>query len=792
MPQIISNFRQIVRLPEYLSRQPKQNARDYTTSSIGDGSTDARTAILAADSAGPVILPPGTYLIGSSMTLTKPISFAPGAILKPANRGVELTLTRFSAKLDQQVFDITNHGPATFTASGATLSSTAHNLQNGQKVWVSSTGTLPTGLAAATVYFIVNRTTDTFQLSATSGGSAITTTGAGSGTHSVKTYAPVITSNPLLTPENFGVIAGDSSAFVQAAINSVATRGEIVFPGSYSVKDLVIPSDKRIKLNGLGGAFVGLAAGGTFVMQTATNSLRDAPLSIEGFRFASSANTGIGVDLSRRINATITRCAFEQFETGLILHSALSNHVSDCVALTCNVGIKLRASLEASNGNSNLFTNCELYANNVGALVFANGTANPFYGNMFIGCVVQNNNTCGIAAIGTEKLVIVNTHFESNGTGSPTTVDGQDIPTCKMYVKDSSCTIKDSALGSGGVFAKCEDNSTIEFAGCSWATGNLVDDLDGTTSAHLFDTMEIPTGACSALVKSVPKFLRTTKYSHRLPVVMQTDRSLTNLVANQITPTLQNAAGIASQGTEADSVFGTVSYVVFAESLGNVSTHRILISPGLGTLQIGDRFAIAFLCKADQACKVRFDVTSGSFVSHDAIIGTQWQKIVLYAVAATSNTPNLFIYPLDTLGAKVSFSHVMICKTLAAEPENLALRVLENNAVNFSQYSPYLKNTPTLAMPAFSNADEQATSTLIAHSAVTVTGDSNAVWPVMVRGDGSPELQINSQAWATEGTIRVGDTVKLRLTSSGSNSTESIATLYYPEGSRAWSVTTEA
>lgn len=101
-------------------------------------------------------------------------------------------------------------------------------------------------------------------------------------------------------------------------------------------------------------------------------------------------------------------------------------------------------------------------------------------------------------------------------------------------------------------------------------------------------------------------------------------------------------------------------------------------------------------------------------------------------------------------------------------------------------------NTPNLTVPAFSNADEQATSTLIIHSAVTVTGDSNAVWPVMVRGDGSPELQINSQAWATEGTIRVGDTVKLRLTSSGSNSTESIATLYYPEGSRAWSVTTEA
>jgi hypothetical protein len=60
---------------------------------------------------------------------------------------------------------------------------TAHGLTNGTPVVLTTTGALPTGLAAATIYFVVNRTTDTFQLTDTLGGLPITTTGSQSGTH---------------------------------------------------------------------------------------------------------------------------------------------------------------------------------------------------------------------------------------------------------------------------------------------------------------------------------------------------------------------------------------------------------------------------------------------------------------------------------------------------------------------------------------------------------------------------------------------------------------------------------
>jgi len=52
---------------------------------------------------------------------------------------------------------------------------------NGAVVTFSTTGALPTGLTTGTEYYVVNRTSTTFQVSATSGGSAITTSGTQSG-----------------------------------------------------------------------------------------------------------------------------------------------------------------------------------------------------------------------------------------------------------------------------------------------------------------------------------------------------------------------------------------------------------------------------------------------------------------------------------------------------------------------------------------------------------------------------------------------------------------------------------
>lgn len=86
----------------------------------------------------------------------------------------------------------------TFTADATTdkLTAVGHGLQVGYEVVVSNSGgALPTGLAAATRYFVREATPNTFNLSLEPSGEIINITAAGTGTHTVKiighvTYVP--------------------------------------------------------------------------------------------------------------------------------------------------------------------------------------------------------------------------------------------------------------------------------------------------------------------------------------------------------------------------------------------------------------------------------------------------------------------------------------------------------------------------------------------------------------------------------------------------------------------------
>lgn len=71
----------------------------------------------------------------------------------------------------------------TFTADNTneTLTATAHGLA-GKKVVVSATTTLPAGLMANQIYYIIAPTANTFQLSLTQNGSVVAFTSNGSGT----------------------------------------------------------------------------------------------------------------------------------------------------------------------------------------------------------------------------------------------------------------------------------------------------------------------------------------------------------------------------------------------------------------------------------------------------------------------------------------------------------------------------------------------------------------------------------------------------------------------------------
>lgn len=94
-------------------------------------------------------------------------------------------------------------------ATADTFRSVGHGYANGDSVvlWPGSNNTLPTGVAEGTVYFVVTTATDSFQLSATSGGAAINVTAKGQG-HAQKIVQEVFAAQGQLQVSNLSLDAG--------------------------------------------------------------------------------------------------------------------------------------------------------------------------------------------------------------------------------------------------------------------------------------------------------------------------------------------------------------------------------------------------------------------------------------------------------------------------------------------------------------------------------------------------------------------------------------------------------
>ena len=112
-----------------------------------------------------------------------PTGTAPAGWFEEA--GTPLSMTTYEALYD--VVGITygkNTGTTcTFTASTDVVAAAGHGLLNGDVTMFSNSGgALPTGLSAATKYFVVNKNTNDFQIALTRGGAAVNFTSDGTGT----------------------------------------------------------------------------------------------------------------------------------------------------------------------------------------------------------------------------------------------------------------------------------------------------------------------------------------------------------------------------------------------------------------------------------------------------------------------------------------------------------------------------------------------------------------------------------------------------------------------------------
>lgn len=155
---------------------------------------------------------------------------------------------------------ISQADPAVFTLNG-------HGLANGDALVLSTSDTLPTGLTVGTVYYVVNKDTNTFNVATTPGGDGVETTGAGSGTHSMTYFYSALSSSDNWQFAQFGdlVIAVQANVAPQVYDLSSATAFSdlsgsppnaryISIVGRFVVLSGLVNEPYRVHWSGLGNA----------------------------------------------------------------------------------------------------------------------------------------------------------------------------------------------------------------------------------------------------------------------------------------------------------------------------------------------------------------------------------------------------------------------------------------------------------------------------------------------------------------------------------------------------------
>jgi len=243
-------------------------------------------------------------------------------------------------------------GTATMTiASPCVVTFNAHGLTANDTVRFTTSGALPTGLVVGTTYYVIatGLTVNTFQLSATAGGSAINTSGGQSGTHTLYRTTPYAVNdqdpklptqgeNDALVGNNTDIAVGTGNKYVtQTGLQKASEKYAVISSGSsttYSLTLSPVPTSyvagmeiiakidvanttttPTLNVNGLGaktiikGTSTALIAGDLIINQIArfvydgTNMvLKNPTFSGSIFVATSSANLKLSADTNRNNN----------------------------------------------------------------------------------------------------------------------------------------------------------------------------------------------------------------------------------------------------------------------------------------------------------------------------------------------------------------------------------------------------------------------------------------------------------------------------------------------------------
>lgn len=286
-----------------------------------------KTSVAPADPLNPIAVGPNDTTVFAPVAL-----YAPGMITQYAGRtaptgwlfcdGSAVSRTTyaslFAAIAPSGTFTVTIASPGVFTK-------TAHGFVAGDKIHLTTTGALPTGLATNTDYYVLSTglTANTFQVALSPEGTAVNTSGSQSGTHTL--YASAWGKGDGSTTFNLpdlrnrapiGIAASAPTttlSFEPAAVNTgtdTVTIPNYVFPAQ----------GQKVQVASTGTLPTGLSAATDYYI------IRASSTTIKFATSQANANAGTAIDLTGAGTGVITMTYTNSTQTVLGRTGGEENH----------------------------------------------------------------------------------------------------------------------------------------------------------------------------------------------------------------------------------------------------------------------------------------------------------------------------------------------------------------------------------------------------------------------------------------------------------------------------------
>lgn len=336
------------------------------------------------------------------------------------------------------------------------------------------------------------------------------------------------------------------------------------------------------------------------------------------------------------------------------------------------VGLKIYSDDNGGGGNSNSFYSPVINGGTVGIIMATDGTW-PQSANYFYNFTLLSNTLAAVAAFGsggssTQVFHIYGAAPEINAEGgtSSLSVDGHTVKKATFYLSSAIGTLSDvdfeDAVANPEILAENGSIVNIQNSNGYNRDGNL---FTGDANSYSVLIGDHNANGIVQNVEAYPSSMNPSSGSTLIGKAVLVPAKITNQNnGNLINPGFADTNGATSSGVAADAIYGTVSTVTHATSIGSQDTNRANIGNVIPNQTGNVEALVTLLIKSSVDCLYAVG-GYGLPAYHFSLVAGKWTRVVIliqnpqqFGTGALDGGYTLVGWPLDTTGPTVSYTEI--------------------------------------------------------------------------------------------------------------------------------------